>query len=607
MARTLVRVGGVAASILVGALAAVGCSGSDPVVATTTPSSAPNPVPISGGTLSVTADGDYLVMSDPDVDRILVFAVDGMQPVAELKLEPGDEPGRVIEGGEGLMHVALRRGGGIATVDLSSMSLERRDACPAPRGIAYDPASDNIHVACASGELVTMPAASGQPTRTLHLDLDLRDVVVQGNHLLISRFKSAELLILDSDGNEIDRKRPGFYRQEARQVDYEPAVAWRMVPLQEAKSGSVAIVHQRGQVDPIGGSGTPATVYYGSNCADVILHSAVTVFTGQDTGSEDESPVSDPLVNVGGIGAVVLPVDIAAAPDGFTLAVAGAGSEMVVQTNTQTVRSMDVTDLCDTSGQLITPVAGEPMALDYGPDGALYVQTRQPAKIHKIVGGSVVEKFEIPGKRQRHVGHAMFHRRATEFAGIACASCHPEGGEDGRVWKFATSGDRRTQTMAGGVLDTAPLHWSGDLDGLGALMDEVFVSRMGGQLPPPDRLEELGNWMNEIEHIPSGPPNDEAATQRGRELFDSAAVGCANCHNGAKFTDNTTVNVGTGEPLQVPSLNGIKHRAPFMHTGCAKTLRDRFNPECGGGDAHGKTSHLSEAELDDLIAYLEAL
>jgi hypothetical protein len=43
-------------------------------------------------------------------------------------------------------------------------------------------------------------------------------------------------------------------------------------------------------------------------------------------------------------------------------------------------------------------------------------------------------------------------------------------------------------------------------------------------------------------------------------------------------------------------------------SGCARTLRERFSePACGGGDLHGKTWHLSAAQLDDLVAFLETL
>ena len=64
---------------------------------------------------------------------------------------------------------------------------------------------------------------------------------------------------------------------------------------------------------------------------------------------------------------------------------------------------------------------------------------------------------------------------------------------------------------------------------------------------------------------------------------------------------------GTGQAFQVPTLVNIAARAPFMHDGCAPTLHDRFNAACGGGDAHGVTSQLSQSDIDDLVAYLETL
>jgi cytochrome c peroxidase len=64
--------------------------------------------------------------------------------------------------------------------------------------------------------------------------------------------------------------------------------------------------------------------------------------------------------------------------------------------------------------------------------------------------------------------------------------------------------------------------------------------------------------------------------------------------------------VGSGGSFVVPTLVGLAARPPFMHNGCAPTLRDRFGP-CGGGDAHGVTSGLSSSQIDDLVAYLETL
>jgi hypothetical protein len=59
--------------------------------------------------------------------------------------------------------------------------------------------------------------------------------------------------------------------------------------------------------------------------------------------------------------------------------------------------------------------------------------------------------------------------------------------------------------------------------------------------------------------------------------------------------------------MQVPSLVGLANHPPFMHTGCAQTLRDRFTTACGGGDKHGVTSGLAASDISDLISYLETL
>ena len=87
---------------------------------------------------------------------------------------------------------------------------------------------------------------------------------------------------------------------------------------------------------------------------------------------------------------------------------------------------------------------------------------------------------------------------------------------------------------------------------------------------------------------------DAAKVASGRAIFEDTAVGCTACHSGATYTDNKAHDVGTGGTFVAPTLVGVGSRAPLMHDGCAATLDDRFtNTECGGGDAHGKTSQLS--------------
>ena len=99
------------------------------------------------------------------------------------------------------VHVALRRGGAVVTIDpLTGTVLNRRAVCKAPRGIAFDAATGLLHVACSEGKLVSLPAQGGDAVRTLTLEPDLRDVLVRGSELWVTRFKSAEVLRVSSLG-----------------------------------------------------------------------------------------------------------------------------------------------------------------------------------------------------------------------------------------------------------------------------------------------------------------------------------------------------------------------------------------------------------------------
>jgi mono/diheme cytochrome c family protein len=238
----------------------------------------------------------------------------------------------------------------------------------------------------------------------------------------------------------------------------------------------------------------------------------------------------------------------------------------------------------------------------------LLAQTREPAQLLVIKDVPFGSPVAIPlsSDSRLDTGHELFHRDSG--GGIACASCHPEGGEDGQTWRFADTGVRRTQALHVGLGDTAPFHWAGDLENVGALMSEVFVQRMGGVRQSSSRLQLLTDFLFSIEPPPPMREASEDAVVRGRALFDSAEVGCATCHFGTKLTNNQSVAIDSiaAEKLQVPSLVAIGYRAPFMHTGCATTLADRFRPECGG-NAHGNVSGLSADQLEDLVAYLESL
>jgi hypothetical protein len=165
-------------------------------------------------------------------------------------------------------------------------------------------------------------------------------------------------------------------------------------------------------------------------------------------------------------------------------------------------------------------------------------------------------------------------------------------------------GPRRTIPLYADVTESLPFHWSGDLESLQTLYVDTYTKRLGG--PPLDAEQEhaLTEFLKSIPAPPSPSPADPAAVARGAALFSSAK--CDECHVEASQVVSESFDVGTGEALQVPRLVGVWARAPFMHDGCAATLRDRFDLSCGGA-RHGSTAGLAPGAIDDLVSYLESL
>jgi DNA-binding beta-propeller fold protein YncE len=220
------------------------------------------PPAISGGTLSVLSDSSLAIVADPERDRVSIVDLNSLALRSTVELQPGDEPGRSVEDAQKHVHVALRRGGAVVTIDPASGTvLDRRAVCKSPRGIAFEAATGLVHVACAEGKLVSLPAQGGAAVRTLTLEPDLRDVLVRGSELWVTRFKSAEVLRVSSNGALDKRVRipqgQGFLSQspdkdgnsrKAKDVMLQPGTAWRAV---SNATGGAVIVHQDAVADEI--------------------------------------------------------------------------------------------------------------------------------------------------------------------------------------------------------------------------------------------------------------------------------------------------------------------------------------------------------------------
>jgi hypothetical protein len=576
------------------------------------------PPPISGGTLLTSADGKTLIAADSDRDAIYLIDPATSTLTRRIELAPSDEPGRIIQDKSGTVHVALRGGRGIASFALGADSLVRRtEVCDLPRGLAYDGAADRLYVACSEGVLAQLEPLTGVVTKQLRLGRDLRDVIVRGNQLFVTRFRSAEMLQVDvTTGTVMASHRPLNTSQnenvfvpdttppppgvcasggsvQSRVNEFSPGVAWRTV---DVVGAGLAMLHQRGGdaevlVSPGGYGGS------GFTCAPGIVHSSISF--------GDDASRSIDLMGPG------LYVDMAIDPTGMILALANAGGwQTDVALSLYRVPGAAEGTVQNGVAPCWTPIAttrveGQPVAVSFVSEWLLAVQQREPAAIsfYDVRSQSVRNTLSLEQPSRNDTGHTLFH--LTTSAGLACASCHAEAGDDGRVWTFHGIGPRRTQNLRGGILGSEPFHWNGDMKDFSTLVSEVFVGRMTAPQPTALQSDALAHWIDR-QPLLQATPLDITAVVRGQALFESPELGCNTCHSGAKLSNNRSEDVGTGALLQVPSLRSVSFRGPFMHDGCAKTLYDRF-AACGGGDKHGHTSQLQPAQVGDLVAYLESL
>ncbi|MEM6930213.1 MAG: c-type cytochrome, partial [Myxococcota bacterium] len=454
-----------------------------------------------------------------------------------------------------------------------------------------DVADDEVFVACASGEVVVLDPRL-EVLRMAQIADDLRDIVIEGERAWLSRFRSAKVGRIDPQTLEVDFwRRPRFIGEER-----QARVAWRM---RAHPDGGVLVLHQGAILRPIvldlevpvdpdiptpsayGGDGEGCRARRGPSTTHL---SHVTVLGDVRTGGALMTPgprYDFVLADRTAIFADGQPAPNPAATTSLHLADALAGTSCAVDRRSFTPSSAVVTAVGYTRDELWW----------FARDGA------------RLVGGT--GDRSLSGGAYEEGAFALFHE--VRSAGIACASCHPEGQDDGHVWHFVDLGPRRTQNIAGGVAERAPFHWDGEFATLDELMDDVFVGRMGGEAVDGAGVDDLAAWMHEIPSLRSRP-SDDALVAEGRDLFLGDAA-CAACHAGAQYTDAQLHVVREGEPpLKTPSLLGVGARAPYMHDGCAITLAQRFtDPACGGGDRHGTTSALSPGDVDALVAFLKSL
>ncbi len=237
---------------------------------------------------------------------------------------------------------------------------------------------------------------------------------------------------------------------------------------------------------------------------------------------------------------------------------------------------------------------------------------------------------------------------------MSCAGCHPEGRDDGHVWRerrtvkwakdmgfiagpslsvdpfeSAEPGSvqeygeaRQTPMLAGRVDAPGPYGWHAES---GTLTDRIKAgfSLHRGNLLRTDKLTLKRRADPLAAFLRRGllpPPKEQRALseqeQQGKAIFESPKTQCATCHTPASgFTDRSappmfgfrtrpTFSPDPNPGFKVPSLLFVGGTAPYYHDGSALTLQQLIDQNM---DRMGRTSHLTPAERAALAAYLETL
>lgn len=250
---------------------------------------------------------------------------------------------------------------------------------------------------------------------------------------------------------------------------------------------------------------------------------------------------------------------------------------------------------------------------------------------------------------------------STISGGLGCETCHPEGRDDGYVWREVVldadseeddarfiglrenmkqspfhRGEpeprhayypRQTPMIAGRARAKGPYGWHAEADTIVERLERGFRLHRA----PWDHMQkpELGTYRQWYlidtigDYLQSGllpPPTlDRPLTdveKRGKALFESAEVQCSRCHvPDTELTDRTAYplralpvlpgfDAEKNAGFKTPSLYFIAGTPPYFHDGSQATLEDLVK---NNGSRMGQTGQLGAEDQAALVAYLRTL
>ncbi len=582
----------------------------------------------SNSLMDVSPDGSRLVVANSDNGTITVVDTAEKKKLAEVAV--GKKPeGTTWIGNGPLVAVTVYGEDQVVFVDTATGKVVERLTVPdEPYGIVATRDGKRAYVTQEYPGLVTeIDLVTRKVVREMPVGKFVRGLALSPDEkrLYVTEFYTARLHALDLEsGKVVDSWKGHSIDNLARNVIVHPRRPKAYLP------------HIRSKIGFIDGAGS--------------IFPQLTIYDLVPPEKQAKRGKSIALDTYNGVYVVTNPWEAALSPDGKRIYTIYAGTN-----------DMNVSEVIDDDYREVERIGSavsigqNPRAIRVSPDGkTVYIAnaldfdvTFHDAQTLRKIGQ--VKACDPPRTPEWVRGKILFstaNRPLTSRRWIACASCHPDGHSDGRVWQ-QPEGLRKIPALMG-LAHTHPLHWSADRDEVQDFEYTIQSKLMAGagflgrgRIKPkvgfhPTELEEktsdrskdldaLAIYTNSFAftlspHIPAPGKLSPEAT-RGKELFFAKTVGCAECHSGPYMTDSRLAkpfqlhDVGTGsaDPSEkmgpkydTPTLLGIYRTAPYLHHGKAASLEEvltTFNKD----DKHGKTSHLKPNEIADLVAFLKSL
>ena len=247
--------------------------------------------------------------------------------------------------------------------------------------------------------------------------------------------------------------------------------------------------------------------------------------------------------------------------------------------------------------------------------------TEKPKAAPQVAAAAETPPAQLSEAELAAKGMQLFNDASLSGGSKAsCATCHfSTGHTNNKTYvglDVVADGDpngRNTPTLWG-VGERSVFGWAGQAATLEDSIRGIIVNRMKGPEPSKETLAALvayvrtlkypANWQLKEDGSPTADAS--AAVKRGYELYLGDG-GCGTCHQLTSFDKKSRDDIGTGGKFKVPALRAVASTAPYFHDGRTASLREAVKMMWEVYAKKMESRQPTDAELDDLTAYVGAL